>query len=437
MGREELFPMARASPVAQDPPAARESATVRSRPIAEDVLLTAVFCLVAFGAVMVYSASSAPSVVEGGGDGTGLLVRYLTFAALGFGGLFLASRFPLSKLLKLTGPLLAVAFGLLLAVKLPGIGVSVNGAQRWIGFGAIQFQPSELAKLALVLYTARFLAERPAGFRRSAELMPVLLVVGGAMLLIVTQPDLGTALIIAFSCGAMLFAGGVRFRWLAGYAGVGVLFVLLYSMAAPYRRARLTSFINPWDHASDIGFQAVQGQIAIGSGGLFGRGLGQSVQKIFYLPEAHTDFILSIIGEELGVIGLFALLVLYALVAWAGLQIARTARGRYAMLLASGITSLILCQALLNLFAVLGIAPLTGVPLPFLSYGSTSLVTLLIAVGLLLNIARGGSAELRAVTARPDAQRSEDEHDDDLPDRSRRDRRPRSASARGRRRAAH
>ncbi len=429
--------MARASAAAQDPPAARESATVRSRPIAEDVLLTAVFCLVAFGAVMVYSASSAPSVLEGGGDGTGLLVRYLSFAALGFGGLFLASRFPLSKLLKLTGPLLVVAFALLLAVKLPGIGVSVNGAQRWIGFGAIQFQPSEFAKLALVLYSARFLAERPAGFRRSAELMPILLVVGGALLLVATQPDLGTALVVAFSCGAMLFAGGVRFRWIAGYAVVGVFFVFLYSMAAPYRRARLTSFINPWDHASDIGFQSVQGQIAIGSGGLFGRGLGQSVQKIFYLPEAHTDFILSIIGEELGVIGLFALLVLYALVAWAGLQIARTARGRYAMLLAGGITSLILCQALLNLFAVLGIAPLTGVPLPFLSYGSTSLVTLLIAVGLLLNIARGGSAELRGVTARPDAQRSEDEHDDDLPDRSRRDRRPRSASARSRRRAAH
>ncbi len=437
MAREELFPMARASAAAQDPSAARESATVRSRPVAEDVLLTAVFCLVAFGAVMVYSASSAPSVVKGGGDGTGLLVRYLTFAAVGFGGLFLASRFPLSKLLKLTGPLLAIAFALLLAVKLPGIGVSVNGAQRWIGFGSIQFQPSELAKLALVLYAARFLAERPTGFRRPGELMPVLLVVGGALLLVASQPDLGTALVIAFSCGAMLFAGGVRLRWLAGYAGVGVLFVFLYSMAAPYRRARLTSFINPWDHASDIGFQAVQGQIAIGSGGLFGRGLGQSVQKIFYLPEAHTDFILSIIGEELGVIGLFALLVLYALVAWAGLQIARTARGRYAMLLAGGITSLILCQALLNLFAVLGIAPLTGVPLPFLSYGSTSLVTLLIAIGLLLNIARGGSAELRGVTARPDAQRSEDEHDDDLPDSSRRNRRPRSASARGRRRAAH
>ena len=386
---------------------------------------------------MVYSASSATSVVAGRGDGTGLLVRYLAFAALGFIGLNIASRFPLKKLLALTAPLLAVAFILLLLTKIPGIGVSVNGARRWLGFGVLQFQPSELAKLALVLYTARFLADRPRGFTRSGELLPLALVVGGAILLVVTQPDLGTALVVAFTCAAMLVAAGIRLRWLAGYAGVGAVLVLLYSLSAPYRRARLTSFLNPWDHASDIGFQAVQGQIAIGSGGIFGRGLGESVQKIFYLPEAHTDFILAIIGEELGVIGLCGLLLLYALVAWAGLRIAQSASGRYAKLLAAGLTSLILCQALLNLFAVLGIAPLTGVPLPFLSYGSTSLVTLLIAVGLLLNIARGGTANARAVTAEPDAQRSEDDYEDDLPDRSRRHRRPRSASARGRRRASH
>ena len=427
--------MARASAATQDPATTRASS--RSRSIEEDVLLTAVFCLVAFGAVMVYSASSATSVVAGNGDGTGLLIRYLIFAALGFVGLNLAIRFPLKKLLALTGPLLAVAFVLLVAVKIPGIGVSVNGARRWIGFGALQFQPSELAKLALILYTARFLADRPKGFKRSGELLPLALVVGTAMLLVVTQPDLGTALVVAFTCAAMLVAAGVRLRWLAGYAGVGAVLVLLYSLSAPYRRARLTSFLNPWDHASDIGFQAVQGQIAIGSGGIFGRGLGQSVQKIFYLPEAHTDFILAIIGEELGIIGLFGLLLLYALVAWAGLRIAQAATGRYAKLLAAGLTSLILCQALLNLFAVLGIAPLTGVPLPFLSYGSTSLVTLLMAVGLLLNIARGGSAKARAVTVEPDARRSEDDYGDDLPDRSRRNRRPRSASARGRRRAAH
>ncbi len=427
--------MARASAPAQNPAAARASS--RSRSTEEDVLLTAILCLVAFGAVMVYSASSALSVVSGTGDGTSMLIRYLVFGALGFVGLIAASRFPLKKLLALTGPLLAIALILLVAVKIPGIGVSVNGARRWIGFGDLQFQPSELAKLALILYTARFLAERPRGLERPRELLPLALVVGGAIVLVVTQPDLGTALVAGFTCAAMLIAAGIKLRWLVGYAGVAAVLALFYSLSAPYRRARLTSFFDPWNYASDIGFQAVQGQIAIGSGGIFGRGIGQSVQKIFYLPEAHTDFILSIIGEELGVVGICGLLLLYGMVAWAGLRIARAASGRYEQLLAAGITSLILCQAVLNLFAVLGIVPLTGVPLPFLSYGSTSLVTLLVGVGLLLNIARGGSAKARTVTDEPDARRSEDDYADDLPDRSRRNSRPRSASTRGRRRAAH
>lgn len=427
--------MARADAAAQTPPVARERS--RERSTAEDVLLTAIFCLVAFGAVMVYSASSASSVVQGSGSGSGYLIKYVIFSAIGFLLLNLAIRFPLAQVVRLTGPLLAISLVLLVAVKIPGIGVSVNGARRWIGSGELRFQPSELAKVALVLYTAKFLADNPRGFKRSAELMPLALIVGAAMLLVATQPDLGTALVVAATCGAMLVASGLPMRWLLSYAGAGASVVLLYSLSAPYRRARLTSFIDPWHDAASTGFQAVQGQIAIGSGGLFGRGLGQSVQKIFYLPEAHTDFILAIIGEELGIIGLLALLVLYSLVAWAGLQIARSASGRYAKLLAAGLTSLILCQALLNLFAVLGIAPLTGVPLPFLSYGSTSLVTLLIAVGLLLNIARGGSLRERPAADEPNTRRSEDDYADDLSDRSRRDRRPRSASARGRRRAAH
>ena len=427
--------MARADAAAQTPPVARERS--RTRSTAEDVLLTAIFCLVAFGAVMVYSASSASSVVQGSGSGSGYLIKYVIFAAIGFLLLNVAIRFPLARIVRLTGPLLAVALVFLVAVKIPGIGVSVNGARRWIGVGEFRFQPSELAKLSLVLYTAKFLADHPRGFKRSAELMPLALIVGAAMVLVATQPDLGTALVVAATCAAMLVASGLPMRWLLSYAGAGVAVALLFSLSAPYRRARLTSFIDPWNDAANTGFQAVQGQIAIGSGGLFGRGLGQSVQKIFYLPEAHTDFILAIIGEELGIIGLLALLVLYSLVAWAGLQIARSASGRYAKLLAAGLTSLILCQALLNLFAVLGIAPLTGVPLPFLSYGSTSLLTLLIAVGLLLNIARGGSLRERSGADEPNTRRSEDDYADDLSDRSRRDRRPRSASARGRRRAAH
>jgi cell division protein FtsW len=186
-------------------------------------------------------------------------------------------------------------------------------------------------------------------------------------------------------------------RNLAIIAGVTLGLVFLYALARPYERARLTSFIDPWAHASGSGFQAVQGQIAIGSGGLFGVGPGQSVQKIFYLPEAHTDFILAVIGEELGVMGVCALLSLYGLIAYAGLRAAKRARSLYSALIAVGVTSLIVSQALLNVFAVLGLAPLTGVPLPFVSYGSSNLIVTLAAMGLLLNVAARGTAHVRAV----------------------------------------
>ncbi|MFM8884753.1 MAG: putative lipid II flippase FtsW [Solirubrobacterales bacterium] len=448
--------MARAGAIAEQPaagsrPAAGERGRSGRRKIEEDVLLTAVLCLLALGAVMVYSASSATSVVESGGTGSSLLVRYVVFGSLGFAALLVVSRMSLQRIMELTGPILAASFILLLAVKIPGLGVSVNGAQRWLGAGFLQFQPSEIAKVAVVLYCARFLAEKPNGFRTMGELLPLGIVVGATALLVVTQPDLGTTLVLCATVGAMLVIAAVPMRWLAGLTAIGSVLVLLFSLSASYRRDRLMSFMNPWDHAGDAGFQAVQGQIAIGSGGLFGRGLGESVQKIFYLPEAHTDFILAIIGEELGVIGLFGLLVLFALVAWAGLRIAQQADGLYATLVAGGVTSLILCQAILNVFTVLGLAPLTGVPLPFISYGSTSLVTLLVGVGLLLNVARGGTVRVReAPPARrrsrnrpPDAGRSTvDEQFDDFErievfDRRGRDRRARGAGAGGRRRASH
>ncbi len=378
---------------------------VRTRVVEEDLLLTAVFCLIAFGAIMVYSASSGTSAVRGG-NGTGFLVKYLGYGAVGLVVMHLVARFPLQRIMALTGPLLAGAFACLVLLKVPGVGVTVNGATRWLGAGPFVFQPSEIAKLALVLYSARFLAERPRGLRRIADLKPLGLVVGVAVLLVAAQPDLGTALVICFTTGAMLVGAGVPIGWIARIAGAGAVLVGLYAMSAPYRRARLTSFLDPWGDPSGAGFQAVQGQIAIGSGGLFGRGLGQSVEKIYYLPEGHTDFILAIIGEELGVAGIFGLLALYGLVAWAGLRIAQQAKGVYPALVAAGITSLVLSQAALNLFVVLGIAPLTGVPLPFISYGSTNLIVLLAGIGLVLNVARGGSVHLRAVSEGRDAPRS-------------------------------
>jgi cell division protein FtsW len=299
----------------------------------------------------------------------------------------------------------------------------------------LQFQPSEVAKLALVLYAVRFLAERPRGVRRPKDLLPLGLVAGTIVLLVATQPDLGTALVVCFTMGALLTAAGIPVRWLAGIAAGGAALVMLFAISAPYRRARLTSFLDPWDSAGGAGFQAVQGQIAIGSGGLLGNGLGESVQKIAYLPEAHTDFILAIIGEEVGLVGICVLIALYGAFAWAGLRIAQQAKGRYAALLAAGVTSLVLCQALLNLWTVLGLAPLTGVPLPFISYGSTSLVVLLTACGLLVNVARGGSVHLRAITGGRDAPRSSADAAADVRDRRGGDGRARGAGAGGRRRA--
>ncbi len=370
----------------------------RERPLEHRILLTATLCLLAFGAVMVYSASSAPALLQGQGDGSAYLVKFLIFSGVGLALMHYLAREGVARVQGLVGPLLALSFVLVLAVHIPHVGVSVNGARRWIGPGVLQFQPSELLKLALVLYAATLLARRPQRVHDLRALArPLLLVVGSACLLVVTQPDLGSALVIAFTTGALLVAAGIPLRNLAIIAGVTLGIVALYALARPYARARLTSFLDPWAHPTEGGFQAVQGQIAIGSGGLFGVGPGQSVQKLFYLPNAQTDFILAVIGEELGVVGMYALFFLYGLIGYAGLRAARRARSLYSALLAVGMTSLILSQALLNVFAVLGLAPLTGVPLPFISYGSSSLVVMLAAMGLLLNVASGTAAHVRGV----------------------------------------
>jgi len=363
------------------------------------MLLTATMCLLAFGAVMVYSASSARTLLQGGGYGGSYLVKFIAFGALGLILMRLLARDGIAKVHHITAPLLAVSLALVLAVHVPHVGVSVNGARRWIGPGQLQFQPSELLKIALVLYSATLLARRPACVHDLRELArPLLAVVAGACLLVFTQPDLGTTLVIAFTFATMLIACGIPMGKLGRIAAAVLGVVLLYALVRPYARARLTSFLDPWAHASSSGFQAVQGQIAIGSGGMFGVGPGQSVQKMFYLPEAPTDFILAVIAEELGVLGVFALLFLYGLIAWAGLRAAKAARSLYSALIAVGVTALIVSQAALNAFAVLGLAPLTGVPLPFVSYGSTSLIVMLAAMGLLLNVASGATGHVRAVT---------------------------------------
>jgi cell division protein FtsW len=409
----------------------------KQQPLEHRLLLTATFCLLAGGAVMVYSASSARTLLEGQGDGTLYLVKYLAYGSAGLVAMHLLSRHGLAAVRRYTPILLLIAFALMILVLIPGLGREINGARRWLGAGPLQFQPSEIMKLALILHSASVLAARPEIARSLRTVAaPILGVGGAAVLLIMGQPDLGTSLVICFTMAALLVAAGLPMRQLGMVAAVGAVLVLLFALFEPYRRARLTTFLNPWADAAGAGFQSVQGQIAIGSGGLLGLGPGQSVQKIFYLPEAHTDFILAVIGEELGVAGVCGLLFLYGMIGYAGLRTAKNAKGAYAKLLAGGLTSLILCQALLNVYAVLGLAPLTGVPLPFVSSGSTSLIVLLCSMGLLLNIAAGGSAHLRAVPERPRRdggrrrQAAEDRH------RRGRDGRPRRAGDRGRGRAA-
>src|SRR4051812_23065775 len=414
-------------PSKHGPMALRRRRAPAQQPLEHRLLLTATFCLLAGGAVMVYSASSARTLLEGHGDGTVYLVKYLGYGAVGLALMqMLAHRARLEQVQRVTPALLGAAFAMLLAVKVPGLGVRVNGATRWLGAGPVQFQPSEVMKVALVLHLASVVATRPTITRDVRRVVgPIVLPAVAAMGLILLQPDMGSALVIALTLGAILLVAGVPVPQLAKFAAAGVLLVALVAILEPYRRARLTSFLNPWADAGGAGFQAVQGQIAIGSGGLLGVGPGQSVQKVFYLPEAHTDFILAVIGEELGVAGIGALLFLYGMIAYAGLRTAKAAKGVYAKLVAAGLTSLILCQALLNVYAVLGLAPLTGVPLPFISSGSTSLVVLLCSMGLLLNIAGGGSAHLREVSPR----RREREREG--PDRGRRDGRARGAGDRG------
>jgi cell division protein FtsW len=369
----------------------------RKRPVEYSILYTATLCLLAGGAVMVYSASSAESLLSGPGDPAYYLKRYVMFGLAGLVLLHLASRHGLKVVRALTPVLLVTSFVLNVAIMLPGIGVTVNGATRWIGAGALQFQPSELLKVSIVLYGAQLLASRPDSVRTVATMTkPLLLVVGAACALLMKQPDMGTTMVVCFAVGALLIAAGTPMRNLALIGGVLLFLATILAIAEPYRRERLFSFIDPFADAGDSGFQAVQALTAIGHGGFFGVGLGESVQKIFYLPEAHTDMILAVIGEELGLFGILGLLSLYGMIGYAGLRVAKLARDRYSKLLAAGVTSLILCQATLNFFAVLGLMPLTGVPLPFISYGASNLVVLMGAMGLLLNVAATGGRAKRA-----------------------------------------
>jgi len=379
------------------------------------LLIMVTLALVAFGLVMVYSATSAAAAV-GGNDPSYYLKRQGIYAALGIVLMIVVQRWDYRRLRALTPALLGGSLVLLLAVL--AVGPPVNGARRWLSFGPAAFQPSELAKLALAVWAAGYFAKRRPPRTLRELWRPTGALVSVFAVLLVLEPDLGTTIALGIMLVGILVVCGTPPRVLllataiATAAGIGTIWM------KPYSRARFFAFLHPARDAAGTGYQILQAEIGMGSGHIFGVGLGQGVQKIFYLPEAHTDMMLANIGEELGLVGVAAVIGAYALFAYAGLDIAVRCRDPFGKRLAAGLTVLVCGQAAVNILAVMGAAPLTGIPLPFLSYGGSSLIVLLGGVGILLNIAQRGGAAAASV-----------------PDRSRRDGGARAAGARGRGRA--
>jgi len=357
------------------------------------LLILVTLGLVAFGLVMVFSATSA-SAALGAGDPMTFLFKQGAYAVVGLVLLALASRFDYHRLRAVAPVLLVSALALCVAVLVAA--PSINGARRWFLLGPISVQPSEVAKIAVCVWACALLSRRPTP-RTMGELMkPLGLVVGLFCVLILLEPDLGTTIALSIMVAGILVVSDVPFRLLAFAGSIALVLGSAAIWMEPYRRARFFSFVDPWKDPQGAGFQTVQAVIGMGSGGITGEGLGQGISKIFYLPEAHTDMIFAIVGEELGLIGSTLVIAAFAVFAWAGFRIALRCRDPFGKRLAAGITTLVCGQAIINLCAVLGIAPLTGIPLPFVSYGGSSLIVLLGAVGVLLNIAVNG----RVVEAR-------------------------------------
>lgn len=351
-------------------------------------LVTVTLVLLAIGVVMVFSASWANAFFGENQDSYYYLKRELIFAALGLVLMFTMARVDYTRLRQAAPVLLLASLGALLLVFVPGVGVCAKGACRWVGSGPVTFQPSELAKLAVILYVATIMYNRPrlmGSLKRF--LLPIMGLPALACLLILVEPDMGTTITVVITVTGMLLVGGVRMRDMGALAaGAGVV-GLIAVVLEPYRIARFTTFLNPYEDVHGSGFQIVQSLVALGSGGIFGVGIGKSIQKFNYLPEAHTDMILSIIGEELGLLGVLVVVVTYGAFAYVGFRIALRSRNLFGKYLAAGITSLLIGQAAVNLCAVMGLLPLTGIPLPIISYGGSSLVVILASIGILLNVA--------------------------------------------------
>lgn len=346
--------------------------------------------LVSIGMVMIFSASSIYSF-ERYNDSMFFLKRHLSFVLIGAVLGFLAMCVPYKKLQKHSRTLLLVSLALLVLVLIPHVGREVAGARRWFRFKFLSFQPSELAALSMIVFVADFINRRYNQVKSLGRgLVPVMAMLGMMSILILLQPDLGTTISICAVVFIMLFVGGMRLAHLLGLilCSIPALYVLIFHVA--YRRARILAFLNPWADPKGSGFQIIQSQIAFGSGGIFGAGLGHSRQKLFYLPAAHTDFIFSIIGEELGLLGTCAIILLFVLFIRLGLKIIRNTHDRFGYFLGLGLISMITLKAMVNIGVSCGLFPTKGLPMPFISYGGSSFIFDLIAVGLLLNIARQG-----------------------------------------------
>jgi cell division protein FtsW len=388
---------------------------VQRRELDSRLLIMVTLALVAFGLVMVYSATSAAAAI-GGNDPSYYLKRQGVYAAAGIVLMILAQRWDYRRLRALSPLLVLISLGSLVAVL--AIGPPINGARRWVSLGPAAFQPSELAKLSLAIWAASYYAKRKPPRTLRELWRPAGALASVFAVLLVLEPDLGTTIALGIMLVGVLVVCGTPVRVLATAISLAASAGLAMIWMRPYSRARFFAFLHPARDAAGTGYQILQAEIGMGSGHIFGVGLGRGVQKIFYLPEAHTDMMLANIGEELGLVGVAAVIAAYALFAYAGLDIAVRCRDPFGKRLAAGLTVLVCGQAAVNILAVMGAAPLTGIPLPFLSYGGSSLVVLLAGVGILLNIAhRGGKAAVA------------------VPDRSRGNGRTRTAGTRGRGRA--
>lgn len=366
---------------------ATESATRDSGWI---VLAAVVGVLSVIGLMMVLSASSVEAFRRHGGAWV-FFLRQLVWVGLGTLAMLVTASVDYRRWRRVVVPLMVTSFVLLVAVVIPGVGVTVSGSTRWLAFGPVRVQPSELAKLAVLMFSADLLARRAdAGWVHDARttLRPVLLTAGILAGLVLSQPDMGTAMVIVLIVAVALFVGGVPLGQMSALTVVMSLLALVLGMGAGYRRARMLSFLRPFEDFSNAGYQLSQSLVAFGTGSVAGVGLGASRAKWGFLPNAHTDFIFAIIGEELGLLGSLFVLALFAAFAVVGIRTALRAPDRFGTLVAAGVTAWVGGQAVVNMGAVTGMLPVTGVPLPFVSFGGSALVVTMAAVGILVNIAR-------------------------------------------------